>query len=88
VISPGTREVRAEFDRTRNLVPPDVYRKAPLPSRPGLDLIEYEGVPLNSPDSSGIATDATLTRLRIEPRKLDPAPTLRDLRPSFNPRAG
>jgi dienelactone hydrolase len=92
VVAPSVDEARKEFDRIGQVVPEHVYRIDPAipPSiGPGVSRIEHPVLPANGPDLGHLATNALLKRLWLELRTLEPfqAPTLRDLRPSFNPRA-
>ncbi len=67
------------------MVPEGVYPK--IPTQLGPNVFLTESVPVfDGPDIGGRVHDL-VEGLRIEPRKFAPAPSLRDLRPSFNPRA-
>ncbi len=77
-VAPKREDVRKEFERIGTIVPD---------GRKLATLIDHPGTQTDGPDVGGLATAALLKGLKVEPRPFDPSPTLRDLRPSFNPRA-
>jgi dienelactone hydrolase len=87
VVAPKKEEVNREYERFGAFIQDGVYPDLHSRPGPGFNLVLHQGDPIDGPDDGLVATATLLNRLRLLSRKIEPAPTLRDLRPSFNPRA-